>query len=227
MTVPITLHEDDTSKVVQISGEYYPTGYEMLNELKAFFGTAGINLFRLKTGEDEKIEHFEMSNEELDTLTSAWDAFKAEQEFKKLAEQKRIAGIIEEAHKLIEELPITITHYSKEEHSDYEWWDITCKSPTIDRRVYNAQDLLGYTKNTVERYQTTQTTHDEIKAIKESCPAIKIHGGPTSWNVTIPEPDIYGQWATTPEQLLERVKEAKAKYEEWLVEQDNLIRTND
>lgn len=224
MNYPFTLHEDDDAKVVQLAGTYDVNWGCSLSEVKAVFYPAGqVRLYHFSNDDGLKTMEFSMNGQEMDAFFSAWETFKVEQELKKLTEQKRIADIAEQAHKLIEGLPITIMHHPKTEGDSCEWWDITCQKPAIDRRAYNVQDLLGYTQNSVERYQAVKAIHDEIQAIKEACPAIRIKGeqGQT-FHVSIPEPDIYGEWVHSPEQLLERVKAAKVKYEEWQAEQERL-----
>jgi hypothetical protein len=172
----------------------------------------------------------------------SWETFKAAQEIKKLAEEKRIAGIVEQVREMIKDTPITLEEHPATENNT-QYWTITLDELDISRHAQSADILLQYANTTKEAYRHHRAVHDEIKAIKESCPAIKIHKNGSSWHVAIEKPNLYGEWAHSTGQLLERVKAAKAKYERWQADQaiiqqeddkwrsdspiDDLIKTND
>lgn len=222
---PITLHEDEQSKVIQLSGEYHPTSlYETIDELKAIFTASGCDLYRIHgmTGNSQ----LDMSAAELNALISAWETFHAEKELKKLTEDRRIADIFQQVRELIADTPITLEEHPATETNTL-YWTVHFDAQDISRHAQNTDALLKHTKDMKaiwEHHQAAQHIHTQVKAIKESCPAIKIKGNPITapWHVSIDTPDIYGEWAQTPEQLLERVKAAKAKHEEW--QQDQLIK---
>jgi hypothetical protein len=138
-----------------------------------------------------------------------------------------LAGLVTEAHMLIEGLPVTITEKQPPEASCHLWLIDSSEVDTIKYTAYSEDALLDYTKDAVEVYQrhlAKQAILDEAKTIVAACPAIKIrsNGGISPWHVFIDEPDIYDEWAYSPAELLERVKEAKATYEKWLAEQETL-----
>lgn len=224
---PFTLHEDDDAKVVQLSGDYSTSWGCSINELKAvFYASSGqIELHRFKNNDDAEVTRFDLSQAEAAAFFEAHETFKAKQVLKKLVEEKRIAAVILEAHKLVEGLPVEIIEEPESDAQNSEWRITSETINAIRYHAYNADQLLERAKLAVKdctRYQTEQAIHDEIAAIKKACPAIKVRNNHAPWHVAIESPDLYGEYASTPEEMLERVKAAKAKYEEWQAEQERV-----
>lgn len=219
-TYPFTLHEDDDAKVVQISGTYDVNWGCSLSEVKAVFYPAGqVRLYHLSNNDEPKTTEFSMNGQEVTAFFEAWETFKAKLELKRLAEAKRIADIVDSAQRMLAELPVFI---EKDLETNDCW---TIRSPalaSIKYTAYGAHQLLEHTKLAVadyERHERKQAIHDQINVIKDSCKAIKIHGQ-CPWHVTIESPDLYGEYAHTPEQLLERVRAAALTYDRWQAEED-------
>jgi hypothetical protein len=230
MTAPITLYEDDGTKVVQLSSHYNPTWDESINELKVIFLSEGIELHRFKNGEEQEMTRLDMTSEEADTFCSAWMTFQAEQGIKAMAEKQRIQNIVLEALKLIEGHPISLTKHSEHDENN-PYWEIRC--PEIDSIHYTAyapEQLLPYVKDAVAvrlHHLKAQTWIEEAHKIAKDSHVIHITEGNAPWHVSIPEPDIFGQWACDPAHLLEVTKKAKEVYGRWQTEQDELIKAND
>lgn len=221
MGYPFTLHEDDDAKVVQISGSYDVNWGCTLSEIKAVFSPAGqVRLYHLIINNDEtKGMEFCMNGQEVTALFEAWEAFKAEQILKQCKEEERIQDMVDKAQRMLADLPIFI---EKDPETDNCW---TIRSPELESityTAYGADQLLERTKLAVadyERHQKEQAIHDQVKAIKEGCKAIKIRSS-YPWHVTIDGLNLYSSSARTPEQLLEQVKAAAATYDRWLAEED-------
>jgi hypothetical protein len=231
---PITLHEDDYSKVVQLAGQYSTDWGTSIEEFKVVFHQSGnIELFRFKNGEDGKeVVQFTMSDEETFALFSAWETRRAEQELKRHKEEERIAGIVSQVHAMIADTSIILeVHPATEAGTHY--WELLCSE--VEGFCYRATDAdmlmekVHHAKEVYGRHVSRKGLIEEAYALAADCPAIQIAGSNDPnfgdiWHVSVPEFD-YGGHAYTAEQLLARVKCARAKYEEWQAEQ--LIKQND
>lgn len=222
---PFTLHEDDDAKVVQLSGSYYTSWGGSVNELKAmFYQTGHIELYRFKSEDGSTSEgtRFALSSEEAAAFASAYETFKAAQEIKRQAEEKRVADVVQQVRELIAGTPIVLEEHPATENNTLYWtfryseMDISYYAQNTDALLKHANDI----KAVYERHQAGKAPIDEAFALVEACPAITINGnkGATAWCVVMQNPG-FRQWVHSGKELLETVQAAKAKYDRWQADQ--------
>lgn len=220
MDYPFTLHQDDNTKIVQLSGDYYTDFGCSINELKSVFRTSGsIELTRFKNHDDE-VGRFTLSEQEADTFVDSWLTFKAEQELKKLAEEKRVAGIVEQARELLAGTSIILEEHPATETVTRHWTLRSDELEDVSRYIHNSDILLKYTQDAkaiYERHQKGKEQITEAFALVEGHPTLGIHGGPTSWLVDMERPNFHA-WVHSPAELLEKVNQGKTRYERWQAE---------
>jgi hypothetical protein len=232
---PITLHEDDYAKIVQLAGQYSTDWGTSIEEFKVVFHQSGnIELFRFKNeGGDKQVIQFTMSDEETFALFSAWETRRAEQELKRHKEEERIAGIVAQVHATIADTSIILEEHPASE-TGTRYWELLCSEVEgFCYRVTDADMLMVqacHAKGVYSCHVSRKGLIEEAYALAADCPAIQIIGSKDpnymgDWHVLIiPEPE-YNCSAYTAEQLLAGVKCARAKYEKWQAEQ--LIKQND
>ena len=204
-----TLYEQDDVEVVKIS-QRFDVHDNSLNMFVANFSDDRIEL--LHTDLRYSSENFRLAHNQMDGLFTAWEAYKAKQELKRLTEQKRIAEVEAEAYALADSYQVIRV----ERKNDY--WYIFMPDTSWDDEAYTADELL----NKIQQAVAYRQPIEEAYKLAAQYPAIRIkhEEGTQLWFVCIPEPNLFGLWAYQSD-IVTTVQQAIETYEQ------HLIKTND
>jgi hypothetical protein len=223
MTDNITvLHEDDSAKLVQL-GKQYDENRGSLDLTISRFDEHGAVLSRSNTlyGEPQSL-HLVVS--EADAFCKAWEAFRAELQAKKEAEARRQGAVLDKVFSIAKQVSaISIQPVTRVGGAPA--WHVCIPSLNFGYDWAGTPDeLLEQVKGCQKRWQQheveQQLVEEAEQLVKESGGVIHVSKeGEREWFIFVLKVNIFNEYAQSPEQLLDRVKEAKACYDDFMARQ--------
>lgn len=162
-----------------------------VKELYAYMAEYQCILTHINSGHKNK--SFAISAEAMDSLASAWFAFRAECKAVEEAEAVRVKAVKAEVYDIAEKNNIDI----KENNDGYErpYYVVACgKISFYKDAIYSIDGLLSGVKNAETKLAVHRTIIAKIRTIIAEYPAIKVHAytnenGSSQWNVEVPSLD--------------------------------------